>query len=602
MQQTNAMHPARQIFALFTADERRQSLRLLCMVIAMALLDMLSVASILPFMSLLADPGVADTNPLLRAMQARLGFADAQHFLLVLGGLVFAAVCLSIAFKALTTRLLLRFIHGCSHSLARRLLAGYLARDYTWFLQQRASDLGKTILSEVDQVLNGVIIPAMNLVTHGAVAIALLGMLIAKNPLLAGYAGLGCAVAYGLIYAASRGTLAKLGQQRALANQVRFSLLNEIFGGMKEVKAGGHENSFLLRFNGASSLFANAQARAQSAAQMPRFLIEAVAFGGMLLVFLYLTRISQGVQGALPAIALYAFAAFRLIPAVQNIYGSLSRMKFGNTALAHVHAHLTHAAPVPAPASEQPPRFLHHVAMHQVSYRYPGRDAPAVQGIDLVVPARASTGLVGRTGSGKSTTLDLLLGLLPPDSGTLRVDGQPLQAGDLPIWRRLIGYVPQRIHLSDDSVAANIAMGVAPDQIDRRAVERCARLSEAHGFITTELPQGYDTPVGEHGLHLSGGQRQRLGIARALYRNPRLLVLDEATSALDSITERKIMQGLYQLDQHLTVLVISHRLTALRNCQRIHVFEQGRITAAGSFDELVACSAEFRHLLEGGDA
>ncbi|GCL63486.1 ABC transporter ATP-binding protein [Pseudaquabacterium pictum] len=592
-------HPARSILALFTAGERRQALRLLGMVIAMALLDMLGVASIMPFMAMLADPGAAQTSAVLRFLQGGPGMADPQTFLLFLGGLVFSAVCLSIAFKAYTTRRLLHFTHGCSHALGQRLLASYLARDYTWFLQQRASDLGKTILSEVDQVLNGVIIPAMNLVTHGAVAVALLGLLIAKDPLLASYVGLGCALAYGLIYAASRGLLHRLGQQRAQANQIRFALLQEIFGGMKEVKAGGHEAGFLQRFGAASDQYARAQAKAQAAAQLPRFLIEVVAFGGMLLVFFYLTQRNQGVQGALPAIALYAFAAFRLIPAVQNIYGSLSRMKFGNTALNHLLDHLAQPAAAPAAAVGPPPGFLQGAALRQVRYTYPGRDTPALQDIDLVIPAGASIGLVGRTGSGKSTTLDLVLGLLPPDSGALCVDGQRLQAGHLRAWQALIGYVPQRIHLSDDTVAANIAFGLPVDRIDRREVERCARLAEAHGFITSELPQGYDTPVGEHGLRLSGGQRQRLGIARALYRNPRLLVLDEATSALDSVTERNIMQGLHQLQTGMAVLVISHRLTALRACQCIHVFERGRITASGNFDQLAAGSAEFRRMLEG---
>jgi len=234
-----------------------------------------------------------------------------------------------------------------------------------------------------------------------------------------------------------------------------------------------------------------------------------------------------------------------------------------------------------------------------VRYAYPRVERAALHGCDLRVAARTTVGIVGGTGAGKTTAVDVILGLLIPQEGELRVDGQPIGADRRAAWRRSIGYVPQQIFLADDTVAGNIAFGIPPERIDMAAVARAARIAELHDFVVTELDRGYDTPVGERGVRLSGGQRQRIGIARALYHDPDVLVLDEATSALDNLTERAVMDAVHNLGHAKTVIMIAHRLTTVRACDEIFLMEHGRVVASGSYDRLLAESEAFRAMAEG---
>ncbi len=229
----------------------------------------------------------------------------------------------------------------------------------------------------------------------------------------------------------------------------------------------------------------------------------------------------------------------------------------------------------------------------------PAPSAPRCRGLSLTIPARTTVGIVGGTGAGKTTAVDLLLGLLEPQAGEIRVDGVAVTAGNLRAWQNAIGYVPQQIFLIDDSVSANIAFGQPKRKIDQAAVERAARIAELHDFVTTEMPQGYDTLVGERGVRLSGGQRQRIGIARALYHDPDVLILDEATSALDNLTEKAVMDAVHNLGHAKTIVLIAHRLSTVRDCDTIFMLERGALIAEGSYDELLEHSREFRAMAVG---
>lgn len=468
-------------------------------------------------------------------------------------------------------------------------------QPYSWFLNRHSADLGKTILSEVAAVVGGGLTPLMNLMAQSAVALALLILLIIVDPLLAFSVGVLLGVSYAGIFAVMSGWLKRLGQARIKTNKERFTAVIEAFGAAKEVKVGGLEQVYIQRFAKPAEIYAKGQATAQVIAQLPRYALEAIAFGGMLLVILYIMAQSGSFASALPIIVLYAFAGYRLMPALQQIYEAITKLRFAGLALDAMHRDLSSLQA--AEAQQSPPNALpltQAITMNHVSYRYPNAPQPALKGIDLTIPAHSTVGFVGATGSGKTTTVDVILGLLEPHEGSLSVDGQPITACNRRQWQRTIGYVPQHIYLADDSVAANIAFGGNAEDINQQAVERAAKIANLHEFVVKDLPQGYATTVGERGVRLSGGQRQRIGIARALYRNPQVLILDEATSALDNLTEQAVMEAINNLGHDITIILIAHRLSTVRQCDQIYLLERGEVKASGTYDKLTKNNIQFK--------
>jgi ATP-binding cassette, subfamily B, bacterial PglK len=593
----------KKLLALLTPPERKSADVLMGMILVMAFLDMLGVASILPFMAVLTNPELVQTNAMLNAvftMSGHIGLHTPEQFLFALGALVFVLLVTSLAFRALTTYAQTRFALMREYSIGKRLVEGYLHQPYSWFLSRHSADLGKTILSEVGAVVGGGLTPLMNLIAQSTVALALLILLIIVDPLLALSVGVVLGLSYAGIFVVMSGWLKRLGQSRIKANQERFTAVSEAFGAAKEVKVGGLEQAYIQRFAKPAEIFAKGQATAQVIAQLPRFALEAIAFGGMLLVILYLMAKSGSFASALPIIALYAFAGYRLMPALQQIYGAFTQLRFVGPALDALYQDLIslQAADIQnGQLSTLPLRQAIH--LNQVSYRYPSAPQSALKGIDLAIPAYSKVGFVGATGSGKTTTVDVILGLLEPDKGSLKIDGHPITVANRRQWQRAIGYVPQHIYLADDSVAANIAFGVNAKDIDQQAVERAAKIANLHEFVVNDLPQGYATAVGERGVRLSGGQRQRIGIARALYHNPQVLILDEATSALDTLTEKAVSEALRNIGKEVTVILIAHRLSTVRHCDQIYFLDQGEVMAHGTFDELIRTCSNFKSMALG---
>ena len=568
------------------------------MILVMAFLDMLGVASILPFMAVLAYPELVQTNALLNAAfttSRYIGIHTPEQFLFALGALVFVLLVTSLAFKALTTYAQTRFALMREYSIGKRLVESYLYQPYSWFLNRHSADLGKTILSEVKAAIDNGMIPLMNLLAHGAVTIALLILLIMVDPLLALSVGAVCGLVYASIFAVMSGWLNRLGQMRTQANQKRFTAVSEAFGAAKEVKVGGLEQAYIQRFSAPANTYARSESSARVVAQIPRYALEAIAFGGVLLVMLYLMARSGSFAAALPIVALYAFAGYRLMPALQQIYVASTQLRFVGPVLDALHQDLNNLAAENAQHGPVKPLPLTQaITLEQVSYRYPNAPHPALKGIDLTIQARSKVGFVGATGSGKTTMVDVILGLLEPQEGQLTVDGQPSTAANRRRWQRAIGYVPQHIYLADDSVAANIAFGLPARDIDPQAVERAAKIANLHDFVVNDLPQGYATISGERGVRLSGGQRQRIGIARALYHNPQVLILDEATSALDNLTEQAVMEAVNNLGHDITIILIAHRLSTVRRCDQIYLLERGEVKARGTYDQLTASNQQFK--------
>ena len=589
------------LWALLAPRERRRFLLLIAMTCAAGLLDALGIASLLPFLALVANPELTETNAVLARLSGALGDPAPNDLLAVVGLLVLLAVTIGLAARATAFYALTRFVRMRELTLGRRLLHRYLSRPYAWFLGRHSADLGKTLLSEVQQVVAGPFDAAIRLIAQGVVALFIVAVLVAIDPAAALGAGVAVGGAYLLVSRLLLAQMPRLGRERIRANRERFQVTHEALGGIKDVKILDLERRYLARFVEPASRLARIQARAQITAEMPRYLLEGVAFAAMILFVVWLLRGSDGsLATALPTLGAFAFAGVRLFPALQEIFKAATRLRFGAPALASLREELEGPVRRPPGPEDGPPLPLRdRLVVEDVTFRYPGADRPSLIELSLEVEARTAIGIVGSTGAGKSTLVDLILGLLEPDEGTLSADGVALAGDALRRWRRSIGYVPQTIFLTDDTIAGNIAFGQTEREIDMGRVAEAARQAQLDEVVAA-LPGGLLTPVGERGARLSGGQRQRIGIARALYRQPPVLVLDEATSALDTLTERALMRTIGGLAGEKTVIMIAHRLSSVRHADRIFLLEGGRLAAAGRYGELVERSAAFRRLHEAG--
>lgn len=559
----------KKIWSIFTPAEQHKSIWMLVLVVLMAMAETLGVLSIMPFLSVLGRPAVIHENPALQAIYDHSGFHSSRDFIVALGLTSITIVIVASAFKTVALHLLNRFVHLERHSISSRLLSRYLHQPYEFFLSRNSSVLGKNVLSEVDQLLFELIQPLSQLIAQGSVVLAMALLIFCYDPWTAICIITVLGLLYGAIYGLVRKRLVRIGKERQTANAQRYLACNEALGGIKDVKITHSANAYQKQFDNASRLLSRHMAANDTLSQSPLYLVEATGYSMLIVVALALLLRSNDIAHVLPALGLYGFAAYRMLPAAQIMYRGFARLRVSSSALQSIHSDLTlpeeHAT---AGTSVLAPR--REIRLQGVRYAYPSApEKPIFDDFDLVIPANTSIGIAGKSGAGKSTLMDLLLGLLQPGSGALSIDGTIINADNSASWQRAIGYVPQHIFLADTSVAENIAFGVPSKSIDMQAVERAARAAQIHDFIVGELPLGYHTEVGDRGIRLSGGQRQRLGIARALYRDPAVLFMDEATSALDPQTENALNEAIRALAGSKTIVVIAHKEASLRNCNEI---------------------------------
>ncbi|MDC3382553.1 ABC transporter ATP-binding protein/permease [Candidatus Pelagibacter sp.] len=574
---------------LLSRNERKRACLLLIMIIIMALLDMIGVASILPFIAVLTNPNLIETNLILKTMfeiSGRFEIQTNQEFIFLLGVIVFILLIFSLAFKAITTYVQIRFVFMHEYSIGKRFVEGYLRQPYSWFLSRHSADLGKTILSEVGQLIGNGIRPLIDLIAKSILVVALISLLVVVNPKLSFIVGLSLGSAYMIIFFFVRKLLNKIGKDRLKNNQLRFMAVSEAFGAVKEVKVGGLEEFYVKRFSNSAKIFAKTQASSIIIAQLPRFILEAIAFGGVLLLILYIISQTGSFNDALPIISLYVFAGYRLMPALQMIYSCFTQLIFVGPSIDKLYDDLKNLKPLNKIQDKKILSLNKDITLNHIHFNYPNSSRTALRDINIAIPAKSKIGLVGLTGCGKTTIVDIILGLLQPQKGTLEVDGKIITNQNLRSWQKSIGYVPQQIYLSDDTIAANIAFGEDYIDINQKQVEMNAKVANLHEFVTEELPEKYQTIIGERGIRLSGGQRQRLGIARALYHNPKVLILDEATSALDNKTENEVMNAVNNLNKDITIVLIAHRLNTIKDCDIIFKIDKGQLIDKGTFEEL----------------
>jgi ABC-type multidrug transport system fused ATPase/permease subunit len=583
-------------FHVLTPHERRRSLLVLALIVAMAVFEVVGVASVMPFLAVLANPAIVQTNPWLAWAYDLGGFTSRDGFLIALGALAFALLLVAAAVRSATLYAQSLFVQMRRHSIGCRLLEGYLNQPYEFFLNRHSGDLSKNILSEVDLFVDRGLMPMAQIIAYGIVLVAMVGLLLVIDPLTALLLAVVLGGSYVVIYGTIRRALARGGAEHRDANRHRFEAASEALGGIKSIKILGREARYLDRFRKPSFIVARRMAVLNLTMMLPRYAIEVVAFGGIILMGLVLT-LRYGTQdgGAiatvLPVLGLYAFAGYRMLPAAQNIYQNIGSVRYAEPFIKGIAAEI---AAVPArraapQGAAQPLRLTRQLELRAISYHYPNAQGTGVKDISLVLPRGRSLGIIGTTGAGKTTLVDVILGLLTPHAGTILIDEVPVTDANRRAWQDNLGYVPQEIYLTDATIAENIALGLDRAEIDQARIEKVARMARIHDFIATDLPEGYATRVGERGVRLSGGQRQRIGIARALYHDPEVIVFDEATSALDTTTEAEVMEAIGLLSGQKTLIIIAHRLTTVEGCDQVVRLDRGRMVETnGVLDETPA--------------
>ena len=583
------MNTFKKLYRLLLPYERKYFKLLLLMMIFMALLEMIGVVSIMPFIAILANSDIIETNTILKNIflyAKKFGVETEQEFLFLIGITVFFLLIFSLILKFLTIYAQLRFVAGRDFTLSKRLVEGYLNQPYSWFLNRNGAELGKNILSEVKVIITQGFTPMLDFLRHSVVTLVLIITLLIVNPVLTTIVSLMFISTYGLVFIGIQFYADKLGKDRFSTNKSIFTSISEAFSAIKEIKITGIENEYIKKFSTKSQILSKIKTSTGLIVNFPRFIIEGLAFGGIILFILYLINRNNNFIDILPLITLYALAGYRLLPSIQQIYTSLTTLRLVTPALDSMYYDLIKFKKINLYENEQKINFEKDIKLENVCFNYSERSKTALKNLNLYIPKNSITAIVGKTGCGKTTSVDIILGLLEVQQGFLKIDNHIIDKKNLKEWQNMIGYVPQNIFLADTTIASNIAFGVNLDLINQNKIEYCSKIAKLDDFVMNELPEKYQTIVGERGVRLSGGQRQRIGIARALYRNPKLLVLDEATNALDNQTEKKIIENLTSLSKNITIIMIAHRLDTIKMSDNIFLLENGELKISGTFKKL----------------
>ena len=576
---TMKLNTLQKLFRIFTANERKNALILLLLSTTTAFLQALGVFSIFPFIDVLMNPAIIQSNRYYNAIYTGFNFTSTNDFLMFIGIVVFIILVTSNMLSAMTLWFKTRFVFLRNHAMSRRLLKIYLNHDYDFYLTRNTSELSKNILQEVNHLTQHYLMSIFEIITNGLILLFIIITIMIIEPVIT----LIVIVFFGIIYLVInhyiKNALKKRGEQRFEVNEARFRMAHEALASIKTTKVFGVENFFLHRYSQNSRLFARYNAYSKVASIMPKFIIEATAFGALVLFILVQLALGNDITHIIPLITLLAFAGYRLLPATQKVFASAAELHYNRPILEKIFYDMQestsdHQSTIQPKA---PLSFNQAIELKDLSFAYGDDNQCVLNNVNLIFPKGAMIGFVGESGSGKTTLIDLVMGLLKPTSGAIVIDDITLNHANTRAWQLNIGYVPQDIYLSDDSIANNIAFGIGKEDIDMARVMTAAKLSAIDTFIETQLPKQYHTVVGERGVRLSGGQRQRIGLARALYKNPDILVLDEATSALDHDTEQLIIDALESAAKNRTVFMVAHRRTTLKKCDVIYEVSQHKI-------------------------
>ncbi|WP_100012060.1 ABC transporter ATP-binding protein [Lentibacillus sediminis] len=574
----------KKLFLLFNKKEKKKLLILFFMMTIAAVLETLGIGLIVPLVGIVTNPEIIQEQSVLNYLYTMFNFQSTASFIIF-------AVVLLLAFFVMKNLYLLLFLYAQNRvilnqqvKLSRKMLKEYMIKPYTFHLQRNSSELLRNINKEVPKVFQGIIMAGFQLVTEILVIISILLLLVITAPLATLTAAVILTSSIVIFFKIFRKKISQLGKEQQKVGGTMIKWVNQALGAVKEIKVSGKENFFVSAYTKQSQIKANNNRYLKMLEQSPRLFIETILVSTVLITLLIIVFQGTSSQELVSIMALFAMASFRLMPSITRLIALITSIRVNQPALNVVIEDLfenREEEPIQevlkgkADAGNEAKSFYDSIILKDISYRYPGQGEYAIKNASLTIPIGKSVAFIGESGAGKSTIVDIILGVLKPEKGNILVDNRKL-TDQKNVWQKKIGYIPQFIFLSDDTIRGNIAFGLEPDDIDDQEVWRALEQAQLKEFVE-HLPDKLKTNVGERGVRLSGGQRQRVGIARALYHNPEILFMDEATSALDNKTENEIMKAIDGLKGEKTLIIIAHRLTTIKNCDVIYKINKGKI-------------------------
>jgi HlyD family secretion protein len=589
----------KQLFNLLTTKQRKSFYTLQILVVLSAIMEIVSIASIIPFMTLVGDISLLQENTTISQFYEYSGASSKLQFVFLVGLGVLSVFLVSSIISMFTLWRLFMFANRTGIEIANRLYNHYLNQNWLFHANGSSAQLTKKISTETSRVTSLVLVPLLQMNAKIVLAILLSVSISIYDPQVA-ITGLSAfAVGYFIIFRSVRARLTKNGKAISQVDEQRFRLMNEGFGGIKDVLLFGRNNDFINRFSKAGETFAHSQGTNQSLAQVPRYMVELVAFGFMIALVLYLIATHKGNLGlVLPVLTVYTLAGFRLLPAFQQIFACIANIKGNISAFESIQQDLKDSLQTVEKLKKSSTGYMNlkkEISLENITFTYPRKSEATLKQLNMLIPVNKVVGVVGSSGSGKSTLIDILLGLLEPHHGELRIDGTIINSQNRRLWQNTIGFVAQSIFLSEGSIAENVAFGIPKDKIDLDKVQQALELAHLSEFIQG-LEKGLHTKVGERGVQLSGGQRQRIGIARALYNKAEVLIFDEATSSLDGLTEKMVMEAIHNFSGKKTIIMIAHRIKTVEKCDQIFFIDKGKVVDQGTFQELIKTNKQFKKI------
>lgn len=593
------LHKLKKIVYILPNGDPLKLAILLMLMLLVAVMEVIGISMIPTFVAIIADPDRVLQIGWLQPVLETLEINDQRD--LLLGGAIglVGVFIIKSAYTIWFNYFEANFISRRRYMISHRLMRAYMQAPFIFHLQKNSAELLRNIAYEIDYFINNVITNLLRMSREVIIVLAILGFLVAVEPLITLLIIILSVVGSGSFIFFNKRKMKEYGEEEQERRSKMIKALNQGIGGIKDARVLNREEEFIEKFRIEAYKSMRLKAYIQFIQQIPRPVVETTAVLGMLLVAVLLLWQDRSLAVIIPIMALFAMASVRMMPSIQQIVSMYTNLRYNIVSVEPIYKDLKELESYNIAFNidrkkKESLRFDRAIELKDLSYYYPNSSTKALDRVSLTIKKGEAVAFVGSSGAGKTTMVDIILGLLEPQEGTINVDGVNI-AENLSAWQRNVGYIPQSIYLADETLRANVAFGLPEKEIDNTKVIGAMRLAQLEEMVK-QLPKGLDTMVGELGTRLSGGQRQRLGIARALYHNPKVLVMDEATSALDNITEKQIINAIEALKDEHTLIMIAHRLTTVKNCDKLYFMENGRIIQEGSYHELVDSNIKFREM------